>query len=263
MIWYFQNAERFRTERLVLEALAAEVDWLQPLEWRIDNALRIIWDADIVIGEKVFPVSLRYPNHFPHSPPLVLPRGDKALWSSHQWGVGGELCLEYGADNWQQEIAGADMVRSAHRLLEMEEALPAARHRIPSRHQMSQGQDLRGTYSRFLVTPSFEAFVKDCRHDVLEGYVDLLYHEDAAVYYASHFSYADNEIWRNLSTPAPLRAESRNLASLLLKWPADVSLPNVSSADEFQADLRAHGTPVNEDKSLVVVIAGGSVHAYR
>jgi len=126
VIWYIENYGRSRTEREKLEALATRVDWLAPWGWRIDNSLRLIWDVDISTSGRLYKISLRYPNHFPHSPPLVLPRNDSERWSSHQFGEGGELCLEYGPDNWHPDVTGADMVVSAHRLLDSETGGPAS-----------------------------------------------------------------------------------------------------------------------------------------
>jgi len=121
---------------------------------RIDDALRLIWDADISVASRVFPVSMRYPDHFPHSPPLVLPRGETERWSSHQYGAGGELCLEFGSDNWHPDITGADMILSAHRLLQGENPVTGARAAVASRHKTTVGQDLRGTRRRLMATPA-------------------------------------------------------------------------------------------------------------
>jgi hypothetical protein len=98
VIWYLDDPGRFRQEREALGKLAAETIWLVPGQWRMDEMLRLVWEGEVMVGEKAWPVSMRYPNHFPHSPPLVLPRDEKARWSGHQYGAGGELCLEYGAD---------------------------------------------------------------------------------------------------------------------------------------------------------------------
>jgi len=122
MIWYLDGYSRHRREREALETLVSSVNWLISIGWRIDNKLRLIWDADIVTPARVFPISVRYPNHFPHSPPLVLPRGIEERWSGHQYGAGGELCLEFGPDNWHPDLTGADMAASAHRLLVAEQA---------------------------------------------------------------------------------------------------------------------------------------------
>ena len=151
MIWYVENHKRYKREREALEQLASTENWLTPIKWRVDDSLRMIWDADIATPAGNRPVSLRYPNHFPYSPPL-LPRGDMTRWSEHQYGPGGELCLEYGPDNWHQDLTGADIIASAHRLLEGEEPAPGVAAQVASRHQTTLGQDLRGEFRRFLVT---------------------------------------------------------------------------------------------------------------
>lgn len=154
MIWYLENPRRNRHEREALEALASSVDWVVPIRWRIDESLRLIWDADILAAGRTFPISLRYPNHFPHSPPLVLLRGDTERWSSHQYGPGGELCLEHGPDNWHPDVTGADMILSAQRLLQGERPAPDERGTVASRHKTTLGQDLRGKFTRFMATPA-------------------------------------------------------------------------------------------------------------
>lgn len=261
MIWYFQNADRSRHERLAIEALVGEVQWLRPLDWRIDEHLRLVWDADILIGERVFPIYLRYPNHFPHSPPLVMPRGDTSRWSSHQWGAGGELCLEIGADNWNSDFTGADMVRSAYSLLEMEvERIPSSE--IPSRHQTTLGQDLRWTVSRLAATASLLEFA--ATQDVpLEGKVDCIVHDEAVIYYASHFARDGAEVWRDASIPKPLRAESFNIDGVLIPWPSATSLPTIATDKDFRAGLAAQGFPLDDNRRVVLLMQGKALHAFR
>ena len=48
MIWYLDGYSRHRREREALETLVSSVNWLISIGWRIDNKLRLIWDADIV-----------------------------------------------------------------------------------------------------------------------------------------------------------------------------------------------------------------------
>jgi len=127
MIWYLEDFQRLRREREALEALATSVDWLTPITWRIDDSVRLIWDADISTPAGLRAISLRYPGHFPHSPPSVLPRDDSERWSDHQYGPGGELCLEFGPDNWHPDITGADLIASAQRLLQGERPTPSSR----------------------------------------------------------------------------------------------------------------------------------------
>src|SRR5437762_2668879 len=166
MIWHFENLLRGRQEREGIEALAAQVDWLTTRGWRIDHSLRLILDADIATSARAYPISLRYANHFPHSPPLVLPRGESTRWSEHQYGAGGELCLQHGTDNWHPALTGADMLRSAHQLLESEARVDGRQGTVASRHSTTLGQNLRFEHIRFLVTTAFAELAKG----IEEGY---------------------------------------------------------------------------------------------
>ena len=170
MIWFIgEGSARLEQERRAIAEPADSVPWVRIVGWRIDVAgVWICLDADIVQSEAVcFPVTVRYPDFFPHSPPSVLPRGNvERCWSEHQYitadGRPGELCLEYGPDNWTIDLTAADLLASAHRLLvgeDREEAGP--RPPVPSRHETTLGQELRSTVFRFVVTPRFARFAQD------------------------------------------------------------------------------------------------------
>src|SRR5208282_5261860 len=118
--WYLSDIARFKSEREGLETFAIAVEWFTALAWRMDEIMRLVLDAEIAVGNRTFPIFLRYPDTFPFSPPSVFPRGDNSRWSSHQFGAGGELCLEYGPDNWTPDMTGVLMIESAHRLLSLE-----------------------------------------------------------------------------------------------------------------------------------------------
>ena len=113
-MWYLKDSRRFTNEQAELASLQAEGDWLT-IEGRRLDAGKLIIDIEIQVGDRTYPAMLRYPSTFPHSPPSVLPRSP-ARWSGHQYGQG-ELCLEWGPDTWQPTLTGADMVRSAYKLL--------------------------------------------------------------------------------------------------------------------------------------------------
>ena len=113
MIWFFKNTARVDHERRAIAALAENAPWLSDLVWRLDQSVRLCVDADVHVEEAVFPITLKYPEFYPHTPPSVSPRVDLGQrWSDHQYGPGGELCLEYGPDNWVAELTGADVLRS-------------------------------------------------------------------------------------------------------------------------------------------------------
>lgn len=259
-MWYVDNLGRFRSEREALESLASTAEWLEPVGWRIDGSIRLVWDADILAGGQTFPVSVRFPAHFPHSPPVVMPRGDKARWSSHQYGAGGELCLEYGPDNWHPDLTGADMVQSAYRLLEGEQHYSEARNEVASRHKTTIGQELRGDFGRLLVTrPLLELTGSIPDGTVLPAKALSLLHDESVVVLVSSVVLPDGEQWTD-SLPPSFRLEcERSMA--LLRWPADVPLPRCNTQDEFRETVKKQGFAL-PDVSYVLFLQDAAMCAY-
>ena len=108
----------------------------------------------------MYPFTLEYPAFFPATPPLVIPRDGRRL-SDHQYGDGGELCLEYRSDNWDPSVTGAMMIMSTYRLLAGERPARDERAGVPSAHEVSLGQRLRGRSCRFLLISSLSAYAAD------------------------------------------------------------------------------------------------------
>jgi molybdopterin/thiamine biosynthesis adenylyltransferase len=261
--WYLENLTRWPQERQALEALAAKVDWLTPIRWRIDDELRLIWDADISVGGRVFPVSMRYPDHFPHSPPLVLPRGETERWSSHQYGAGGELCLEFGSDNWHPDITGADMILSAHRLLQGENPKTGARAAVASRHKTTVGQDLRGTRRRLMATPALAEYLAGIPEGVvLTASLVVVFHEEVNIHIVTSVDMPEGEKWLENTLPAPLLYEGYEQSVALFRWPANEPLPSTDSLMAFQAATVQHGLTIPAVK-FVLVVRKSRLRAYR
>jgi molybdopterin/thiamine biosynthesis adenylyltransferase len=156
LIWFLNDLARLERERKAIVALESQTGgWLRDVVWRLTpDDLQA--DADIEVKGSVFPITLKYPSAFPNCPPSVFPRGDiKTRSSFHQYGKGGELCLEWGADNWHPDITGADMLASAHSLLSLE--YPAAETEqppeVPSRDAPTLAQSLRWSKDLFVATP--------------------------------------------------------------------------------------------------------------
>lgn len=158
-LWFMKDMARLAAERDALLALASRASWLSVSAPRFDDDARVCVSVEITVGERVFKALLRYPAAFPHSPPSVLPE-DRAKWSSHQYGSGGELCLEYGPDNWTPDLTGAAMVASAERLLRTETPTDEAPAPVaPSRHALTSGQELRSRSLRYLVTRDLATYL--------------------------------------------------------------------------------------------------------
>jgi len=150
MKWAIDDPVRFLRERAEIERLEKEACWLVSA-WTIGDGGLIAVDVDISVHGRVFAGRMTYPDVFPNSPPYLRPRDDSELWSGHQYGVGGSLCLQWRADNWQPEVTGADMIRSAFELLSTEKD-PEHPRPVPSAHRLTAGQAMRATKRRLIAT---------------------------------------------------------------------------------------------------------------
>jgi hypothetical protein len=262
VIWHFENLSRSRKEREAIEALAAQVDWLTTRGWRIDGSLRLILDADIATSARSYPVFLRYPNHFPHSPPSVFPRGESARWSAHQYGAGGELCLEHGTDNWDPALTGADMLRSAHRLLEGEAPVDGHRRAVASRHDTTLGGNWRFEYSRFLVTPEFVEMARGLRDAVVcEAQAFGNYHEESFVNIVGAVNLPSGEVWQEPNLPGVLRKELHERSVAIVRWPESLATPPLETLTTFRAAF-AERSIILPATRFVLVLHGNEMRSY-
>lgn len=150
MNWAMAYPARFLRERAKLDLLETEEDWLSTY-WHISKEGSITVDLDITVHGRVFEGRMTYPSMFPDSPPYIRPRDRSERWSSHQYGAGGSLCLQWRADNWNPDVTGADIVRSAQELLSTE-LHPELPHSVPSADRLTIGQEMRGVRRRFVAT---------------------------------------------------------------------------------------------------------------
>lgn len=161
-VWWLQDDARLTTEREAIKELDARASWLKGPTWALAGS-NLTVQANIQVGDVDYEVVLEYPALFPAAPPTVSPRDPGQRWSGHQYlGGSGELCLEWGPDNWEPEITGADLLESAHKLLSTEKGDSGDQLRVvASRHEESLGQSLRREIFRVAITPEFEEFIVD------------------------------------------------------------------------------------------------------
>lgn len=150
MIWWTDLPTRARAERQAVADLAETADWLQAVKWRLNDDLQFVADFDVVQLSETYPLSLTYPHFFPAVPPQVTPRDGKRI-SGHQYGAGGELCLEYRPDNWEPHFTGTMMIESAHRLLSGETLHDGEAADVASAHRQTAAQEVRNTKFRFIL----------------------------------------------------------------------------------------------------------------
>lgn len=129
--------------------LAHELRGLSELEaegW-LKLAPAALDEADLVFGVTIsaagvdYRLRLVFPAAFPQVPAWVGPADETLRLSSHQFGVGGSLCLEVGPDNWTPAITGVDVLRSAYKLLRTENPQGAGEHgEVESGHRTAAFQ---------------------------------------------------------------------------------------------------------------------------
>jgi len=264
LIWFFQDLDRSRREREAIDDLANRADWLTVLGWRFDDSMRLVVDADLSVAGMVRPVTLRYPEHFPNIPALVVPRDTDEQWSTHQYGAGGELCLEWGPDNWQPEIMGANMLESAYRLLSGETPAPDQKGRVPSRHKTTLGQQLRGDLFRLLVTRDFQTVINDIPENALwSGTLVGTYRRAGIVLGVKSIQRNAADTWIAPAYPADLLWEDGTYYPFaLIRWPKDSAAPPAESRAVFLDAIRARHPELPADTTCVLLARGEQLNVY-
>ena len=93
LMWWVQDPTRLKQEVAAVEALRDTSPWLTTAIPRPLQGLRFGFDFDVTVQGETYPFLLSYPALFPTALPQVIPRDGRRL-SSHQYGDGGEMCLE-------------------------------------------------------------------------------------------------------------------------------------------------------------------------
>lgn len=242
MTWYFDHLKRWRAERERVELFAASTEWLVLQHWHLDKQLRVVLDADIVVGDRRFPIYLQYPEMFPYSPPSVFPRGDVTRWSAHQFGAGGELCLEFGPDNWTSDLTGLHLLESAHRLLLQENPEAGEPVDVASRHQDSLGQSLRGKRRRLLATESLLAeLAKISSGSVIAGKLAINFFDNETIYWVSELSADASSCWTDPKLPKPLISQASERSFTVFRMGSAEIPPTGTDLSGFKRQLAESG----------------------
>lgn len=161
MSWVERRPRRLAHEREVLESLRQE-GWVKSVEWVLNpQASTAHVNIDFEAGGQLRQARLEYPFIYPSAPPRLVPREPGQRWSIHQWGTG-ELCLQVRADTWLKSLDGADMLRSARHLLDIEGMVDDSGRPgvVPSEHRFTEGQLLRWEYARLVLSDELLAEVQ-------------------------------------------------------------------------------------------------------
>ena len=163
MFWFLSDPKRLLDEEKSIKELQDSVEWLQNGDWSFHDGKKLVYSAEICCHNKSYPINMIYPSSYPSCPPSVYPKDKDKYWSTHQYGIGGELCLEWGPDTWLPEITGVEVLKSVFKLLNLEETQEeSGENNVPSRHYDTIGRKLRSHYSgRFLYCESLPNYIED------------------------------------------------------------------------------------------------------
>jgi sulfur-carrier protein adenylyltransferase/sulfurtransferase len=221
LIWWAKLPGRALSEKDDVLALAARSDWLKVFEWRLDGIVRIRIDFEISVNEQTYELSLVYPELFPDTPSMVVPKDPKRL-SGHQYGSAGELCLEWRADNWHPDITGAMMIESAYHLLSTEKGKESGE--VDSAHSITVGQRVRSARYRLLVdenalyglmrmAPGSHAPVAVSEHEYGDTWVGVL----------TRIGTKEEPLW---SAPPLLKSGAAIFSGTVFRLPNGASIPD-------------------------------------
>lgn len=241
-MWFRDNLARLQKERDAINTLIAEVDWLPLADWRVHDGKILCLVADIEAHGHPYEVAMLYPTNYPANPPTVIPRKANQHWSTHQYGYGGELCLEWGPDNWHEELTGADFLRSAHKLLFTENPKEKGLLQIvaPSRHSLTLGQQLQSTLWRFVVNDDLISHTQSLPKNTCGmAEVWIMCHRNAVTAFARRLVLVNGNTWNNTILPKELENTTSQIECRFFKVNLEVNALNFSSLTSLIFNLKA------------------------
>jgi hypothetical protein len=231
MIWWWTDQNRARAEKAGLAALQEETDWLASVHVRHLDNLQLCADVEIVHGGEKFPLAVIYPTTFPDTPPIVMPYGERRL-SEHQYGAGGELCLQWRPDNWDPAVTGAMMVESAYGLIAAERPPDGRTAVVPSEHRMSLAAELRFETWRLMVPEdAWSSLDGRLPEMIVEISLMMTARQLNRVAHLRAIGAQGSELWTS-SQPAPTGAGKRT--GYLLQTEQDLSVLALYGGGEFE-----------------------------
>ena len=252
-MWFRNNPARLHKERKAIATLAAEVEWLLITDWELHNETRLYLIADIEAHGHRYEVAMFYPTNYPANPPTVIPRQPNQHWSTHQYGYGGELCLEWGPDNWLEEVTGADLLRSAYKLLFTENPKEKGLSQIvaPSRHSLTLGQQLQSTLWRFVVNDDFISYTQSFPENAC-GTVQfwIMHHRKAVTAFVRRLALVNGDIWDNQILPAELENTTAQIEGRFFKTNLEVNTLNFSNLVSLISTLKGQNPNAFQHMSM-------------
>jgi molybdopterin/thiamine biosynthesis adenylyltransferase len=207
--WFLRDPERLSQERAGIdELLKRSSDWFIGAAWILDGGICL--DAVVRAHGHDYELRVSFPSLYPDALLVVQTRNMQTRVSTHQYGgANGTLCLEWGPDNWHRDVTAAQMIESAHRLLEIENPLGQDRPEqpvvAPSRHHLTAGQDIRNEKSRWYDSEPLREFVRTQPPNSVGSFkVSFRLIEDRWVALVHEATPLGGEIWKDGKIPTAM-----------------------------------------------------------
>lgn len=277
MEWLTKYPDRFVRECAELDKLAQEVDWLT-FSWSITpESLCLEVQIDMTVHDRVYKARMGYPAVFPNAPLYIRPRDLSERWSNHQFGPGGSLCLQWRADNWNSEVTGADIIRSAYELLHTEN-IPVTPGVVPSAHRITEGQSARNSYFRSIVTNNALSVIEGLQDQVkVEIKINSLFSDTAQIAFITSIQMTEENSHIVGDIPVGITGVSSlfniETKGWLFKSDAFDSPLTISSVDELIkviseagldiADVAVKNEETQKYEKRMIVLYGNKTGAFR
>ncbi|AWZ01970.1 molybdopterin-synthase adenylyltransferase [Rhodobiaceae bacterium] len=254
-----ENHLRLSEERTSIDDLRSKADWLENVEWSLDDnsCIRIIFD--IRLDHDTFNLQLTYPNTFPSSVPNITPTC-KIRLSEHQYG-NGDLCLEIRPDNWRTEFTGADMIQSAFNLLDTERpGVDGTSTTAPSAHDVPEAISIRHEISRFYISPEHLAVITTEAHRGLTATLWALWTNESFIVTHIKSLEANDWSWVNTSVPTALKENTLPRKAVVIKTEKKKSaFGKVSKTEDLGNILGNHQELTKTSYHCIVITADNEV----
>lgn len=253
--WFLSDPKRLSLEQDEIQRLQNTSTWLEGIEWVLDAA-GLALKAQIKAHGHLYEVKLIYPDFFPSTPPTVKPLDEEVRWSDHQYS-NGALCLEWGPDNWHPSVTGAQVLESAYRLIDTENPLgnPESKGSVPSRHFLTEGQNLRNKIIRLYAEADFlDALSSLHEADVANIKFAIIFENKTMVLHIIELEKSEGSVWKNSTLPNKLKPSQDHIGLVLkTKLPFD-KIKELKTIDDVEKLYDTGSVKSLSDEKLIVVI---------
>jgi molybdopterin/thiamine biosynthesis adenylyltransferase/ubiquitin-protein ligase len=252
--WFLSDPKRLSLERDEIKRLQSTSTWLEGIEWALDNGITL--KAQIKAHGHLYEVKLIYPAFFPSTPPTVKPLGDEVRWSNHQYS-NGALCLEWGPDNWHSSITGAQVLESAYRLIHTENPLgnPEQKGSAPSRHFLTEGQNLRNKIIRLYAEADFLDVLSALHEiDVANIKFAIVFENKTMILHVVELEKSGGAVWVNSTLPNKLKPAEDHIGLVLkTKLPLE-KIKEIRTVNDVEELYDVSSVKPLSDVKLIIVL---------